>query len=249
MSTKTDWKLIKTILPHCERILKYGPPGTGKTYLALTEIEKDRSLFAVTITPEMPAAELRGHYIPSGGDFVWKDGPAIQAWRSGGRLVINEIDHATGDVLSFLHNLLDDPEHAIMTLPTGETIRPKPGFQVIATMNGRPEDLPEALRSRFPVTLEINCPNPAAIEALPEDLRSAAAGSCINPDENLRINLRSWFEFHRLRNRVSPEMAAKAVFGQRYKDILNSIKVASVTVSSTPAKAKPGAAAVAVPAS
>lgn len=185
-----------------------------------------RPIYAITITPEMPAAELRGHYVPADGKFIWRDGPAISAWRNGGRLVINEIDHATGDVLSFLHNLLDDPESARMTLPTGETVRPKEGFQVIATMNGVPADLPEAMRSRFPVTIEITNPNPDAIAALPEDLRNLALGSTVNPDEKLRINIRSWFEYARLRVKMTEEKAAKAVFGSRADEVLKSVKLA-----------------------
>jgi MoxR-like ATPase len=225
------WELIDLVQQHAQRILYYGPPGTGKTFRALRQESakqaKAQPVYAITITPEMPAAELRGHYIPVGGNFEWKDGPAILAWRNGGRLVINEIDHATGDVLSFLHNLLDDPEFAVMTLPTGETVRPAKGFQVIATMNGEPRDLPEALRSRFPVTIEITQPNPEAIAALPEDLRNAARGSCVADKEEARINLRRWYEYANLRKVIGEQHAAQAVFGARASAVLTSLKVAS----------------------
>ena len=85
--------------------------------------------YSVTLTPDTPAAELRGHYIPVGSDFKWQDGPAISAWRYGGRLVVNEIDHAGGDALSFLLVCLDSDSTACLTLPTGEMVRPHPQFQ------------------------------------------------------------------------------------------------------------------------
>lgn len=52
--------------------------------------------------------------------MVWNDGVAVQMWKEGGRLVINEIDHAGQDVSSILHALLDDVEFAEMTLPNEE---------------------------------------------------------------------------------------------------------------------------------
>lgn len=230
-SSPTNWDLTRLLLKHTRRMLQYGPPGTGKSYIAINDTEFKRPIYSVTITPEMPAAELRGHYVPQGNEFVWKDGPAILAWKQGGRLVINEIDHASGDVLSFLHVILDDKASAVLTLPTGETIRPADGFQCVATMNGVPDDLPEALRSRFPVAIEVTEPNPHAIAALPDDLQNAAKGSCVHPDHKLRINLRSWFEFAHLRTAIGAENAAIAVFGVRAKDIVASLAIASAPAS------------------
>lgn len=225
-TTTTNWELTKLLLKHTRRLLQYGKPGTGKSHIALHEPHTGPVL-SVTITDEMPAAELRGHYVPRGGEFIWQDGPAIKAWREGGRLIVNELDKASGDVLSFFFALVDDPHVAAITLPNGETVRPHPNFQCVATMNGRPSDLPEALQTRFPVTVEVMEPNPEAILALPADLQEAARGSCVNPDKNLRINLRSWFEFAHLRTCIGSAYAAEAVFGKRATDVLASLKLAA----------------------
>ena len=219
-----SWKLVSLILNNTDRTLLYGVPGTGKTFAAY---QTDRPVYTVTLTPETPAAELRGHYIPLEGKFVWQDGPALRAWREGARLVVNEINLASGDALAFLLNLLDDAGNARMTLPTGETVTPAPGFQCVATMNGQPDELSEALQTRFPVSLEILAPNPAAIASLPQELQNAALGSTLTNDTKLRINLRSWFAFAALRSRIGDTPAAAAVFGERAQEILDSLTVAA----------------------
>jgi len=218
------WQLVSMILSNTDRTLLYGVPGTGKTYAAY---ETSRPVYTITLTPETPAAELRGHYIPTDGKFIWQDGPALRAWREGARLVVNEINLASGDALAFLLNLLDDASNARMTLPTGETVTPAPGFQCVATMNGQPDELSDALQSRFPVSLEIVAPNPAAIASLPNDLQNAALGSTLTQDAKLRINLRSWFAFATLRARIGSKPAAAAVFGERAQEILDSLTVAA----------------------
>lgn len=224
---KSSFDLITRVLPHVRTALMWGLPSLGKSFLSINTPHAGGSYVNITLTSETPSAELRGHYIPVGGEFVWKDGPAITAWRGGHRLILNEVNLAGGDTLAFLLALLDSPESAAITLPTGETVRPHPKFQCIGTMNGTPEDLPEALRSRFPVTVEITEPNPAAIQALPMDLQDAARGSCVNPNPELRISLRSWFEFAKLRPVVGATDAADAVFGKRAKDILASLTIAA----------------------
>lgn len=224
---KNPWDLVETVIGCCRTLLLYGPSGTGKTFAAHADAGV-RKLFSVTLTPDTPAAELRGHYVPVGSEFKWQDGPAIRAWREGGRLVINEIDHAGGDALSFLLNCLDSPETACLTLPTGEMVRPNPGFQAIATMNGNPDqDLPDALRDRFPVRVEIQEAHPAGIACLPQDLQAAAKGSVCAADPSRRVTLRAWLAFASLRNRLGPEVAAKAVFQGRGNDVLDALKIAA----------------------
>jgi MoxR-like ATPase len=231
-TTASPWDLVHTVMEYSRTTLLYGPPGTGKTFAAHSNLE-DRNLYTVTLTPDTPAAELRGHYVPVGSEFKWQDGPAIKAWREGARIVINEIDHAGGDALSFLLNCLDSPETAALTLPNGELVRPHRQFQAVATMNGKPdEDLLPALRDRFPVCIEINEAHPQGLASLPQDLQLAAKGTVVASDPARRITLRSWLAFASLRNRIGADAAAAAVFQSRAKDILDALKIAG-TGSST----------------
>lgn len=227
MANTNIWELVSRVIPESRVTLLYGPPGTGKSYAASNADLANRQLFNVTMTPETPAAELRGHYVPQGSQFVWQDGPAMKAWRFGGRFVINEIDHAGADALSFLLSCLDSPETASLTLPTGELVKPHPQFQAVATMNGDPDDLPTALRDRFPVCIEIDAVHPSAVESLPHDLRKAALGSAL-ADSDRRISIRAWQCFASLRASIGNDAAAAAIFAHRAKDVLDSLKIAGV---------------------
>jgi MoxR-like ATPase len=236
MATKTKksnvWGIVDAAISVARTLLLYGPPGTGKSYAAHGAALDGRDLYTITLTQDTPAAELRGHLWPVGGEkgteFRWKDGPAIEAWRNGGRLVINEIDHAGGDCLSFLLNILDSDGTAAITLPTGETLRPHPRFQAIGTMNGDPDtDLPPALRDRFPAAIEIVEPHPNGIAALPSDLQAAARGSVCATAAERRVTLRAWLAFAKYRELIGVEEAAFTVFGSRAADILNSLKIAA----------------------
>lgn len=229
MAHTNVWDLINKVIPQSRVTLLHGKPGTGKSFAAHNADLGGRQLFSVTMTPETPAAELRGHYVPQGSQFVWQDGPAIRAWRFGGRLVINEIDHAGGDALSFLLNCLDSQETACLTLPTGEMVKPHFQFQVVATMNGDPDELPSALRDRCPACIEVEAVHASALDTLPADLRNAALGSAL-ADSDRRISIRAWQCFAHLRDTVGAEAAAAAVFAKRAKDVLDSLKMAAVNV-------------------
>jgi MoxR-like ATPase len=229
MANANIWDLINKVIPNSRTVLLYGPPGTGKSFAAHNADLAGRQLFSVTMTPETPAAELRGHYVPQGSQFVWQDGPAIKAWRFGGRFVINEIDHAGGDALSFLLNCLDSPETACLTLPTGEMVKPHSQFQAVATMNGSPDDLPFALRDRCPICLEVDAVHPSAVESLPHDLRNAAMGSAL-ADSDRRVSIRAWQCFASLRTSIGDAAAAQAIFASRAKDVLDSLKIGGLQV-------------------
>lgn len=220
------WEVAETIMRHAHRVLLYGPPGTGKSYFALHRgLAPGQTVFSVTFTDESPAAEVRGHFVPKGDRFDWMDGPGMAAWRAGGRLVLNELDHAGPDMLSFLHLLLDDPESARITLPSGEVVAPLGDFSVVATMNGDPDALPAPLRDRFPVAIEIDGVHPDALARLPEDVRGAAQATVALPGER-RISVRVWLEFARLRPFVGEPMAATATFGKRAGDVLDALTLA-----------------------
>lgn len=230
MSEKENscWDLVDALVGESPRVLLYGPPGTGKTFVGATaNLGKSQEVYSITLTEESSSAELRGHFIPKDGSFVWNDGPAIQAWKTGGRLVINEIDHASGDVLTFLHAIMDDPEIAQLTLPTdpAQTVKPKKGFSVVATTNATPDALPFALRDRFPVCINVDEVNPLALENLSEDLRTAVEETVVTDNEERRISIRAWAEFDKLRKVLDEEMVAQAIFGHKATDVLNSLKL------------------------
>jgi MoxR-like ATPase len=251
----SEWTLAEQVIPEARLVLLYGPPGTGKTTagnrigLRGGKVIEDKeqnpgllvsgtltpvfNIYNITLTEETPATELRGHYIMKGGDFDWHDGTGMRPFRKGGRLVLNEIDKASGDCLQFCHALLDDPSIAAITLPTGETVRPHNDFSVVATMNGEPEDLPEALRDRFSVRINIKNPHPQAIKSLPEDLRAIAKKTFKATTHTERaISFRAWKAFAHLREALGEDVAALAVFGSRAENVLNTMKIEKSSVDS-----------------
>lgn len=217
------WPYIETVLGHSHRVLLYGPPGTGKTTVANRYGDPDH-VYNVYMTEETPAAELRGHFVPKGGEWIWNHGPAVRAWLEGRRLVINEINSASGDALDFLLAILDDREIAGITLPTGEFVKPAEGFHVVATMNGSPSDLPEALEDRFTVTFHVEAAHPDALASLPKDIHKVAMAAQNEPGGS--VSVRSWHAFSELRVACGEQAAAFAVFGSRAQAVLDAMKLA-----------------------
>lgn len=235
------WEAIENVIPLTRRVLLYGPPGTGKTHIAVHgNLADGEQVFAKTLTQEMTSHELLGTWMPmpdeeTGGQrFVWVDGPAVKAWRLSHskpvRLVLNEIDRAGPDIQSILYVLVDDLQTACVTLPTGETIRPGKHFRCIASMNGEPADLPPALEDRFAVRFYVNEVNPGALDILPDYLRSLAAETAITVDPSRRVSIRAWLALYELLAKgCDDEIAARAVFGNRWMDLLTSLRIARAT--------------------
>jgi MoxR-like ATPase len=232
----TCWDVVSAILSHTSRALLYGPPGTGKTHAATRlGLHNDQRVFSVTLTEETPAAELRGHYILKEGKYVWHDGPAVAAWRCGGRLVVNEIQRGSADVHALLLAITDDPEIAVIDLPSGEKVTPQSGFACVATMNGEPqEQLDPALLDRFCVSVQIDKVHPDAIKQLPEDIQQAAERTALIDNNERRISVRAWYAFAQLRQRLLQKhdkseaqmLAATAVFHHRAQDALDALTIA-----------------------
>lgn len=219
------WELSDQVIGNCDRILLWGVSGTGKSWAARRTNLKGE-VFSVSLTDDTPAAELRGHYGVVEGSYKWLDGPCVMAWRKGCRLVLNELEKASGDAQTFLLGILDDFEIAQQTLPTGETIKPNKGFQVVATMNGQPEtDLNPALRDRFPVCIHIDEVAPAALAKLPKNIQDLASKTGNQVHAQRRASIRVWNEFMKLRKQIGDEMAAQAIFADRARTVIESLRL------------------------
>lgn len=214
-----------------KKVILFGAPGTGKTYAGLTHEVGEGGSFRLVCTEDMTTAQVSGTWMPNAEAWSFAEGMALKAWRGngqvGGRLVIDEVDKASGDVEGELHNFTDSFASASFMNPeTGEVVRPLDGFSVIATTNiENPDWLAPALRDRFPIAIEINAPHPNALKALPENLREVA-NAVISAEPARRVSLRAFYDYQVLMNSGmeigrSAELAFGKVRGEAIVEALN----------------------------
>jgi MoxR-like ATPase len=224
-----DWPFVERVLasPVGRTVYLWGPPGTGKTYTSCRVGLRGRDLYVITLTPESPAAELRGFWIPKGDQFVWQDGIFVDAMRKGGRVVINELFHASDDVLAILHPVLESKETAQLTLPNLETVVAAEGFQVICTDNYAPDDLSDALRDRFDSNLHVNRPHPDALARLSDELREVALRT-FDLESERAVSVRSWLKVQAFESEFGRRDALRAVFGrERGEQLFKALALAA----------------------
>ncbi len=217
------------------RVLLYGPPGTGKTFAALHHGCGDLPAERLVCTEDLTSGEITGTWMPaSPGRFEWREGPAIRAWRGadglGGRLVLDEVDRASGDALATLLAMTDSPASARWRNPeTLEWVRPGPEFSVVMTSNiDDLEDVPRSLRDRFPVAIRVDRPHPAAVASLSGDLREPALTGSLGPEQR-RVSLRSFYAFDQLRRHHGASRAAQLVFGgEAAQSVLDALAIGAV---------------------
>lgn len=236
-STPQCWQDVQDVLgAGVERLILFGPPGTGKTYAGLNIGNVAAGAFRVACTEDMTEADITGCWMPNAsGTWSWNTGKAIRAWEgdgfTGGRLVLDEVDRTNGDIESLLLAMTDTVDSAKWEHPeTGRTVRPRDGFSVVMTTNlERMDDLPVALKDRFPVAIRINQPHPDALAALPADLRAPAAASA-DADLGRRFSIRTFQQFAILRESLGVERAANLLFGPVADDIMDAIRINTVGV-------------------
>lgn len=230
------WKDVEdAINAGVDRIILFGPPGTGKTFAGLNYGDINAGAWRLICTEDMTNADVTGHFFPNAqGAWTWNEGSAIKAWQGdgarGGRLVIDEIDKAGGDVFATLLAMTDSPESAKWEHPeNGRIVRPKDGFSVVMTTNIESmEELPEALKDRFPVAIRINQPHPDALEKLSPDLRAYAVRMADAGER--RISLRTFYAFDKLRASLGDAEASRLVFGKNAKAVLDAIAIDKLEV-------------------
>ncbi len=224
-----------------DRLILYGPPGTGKTFAGLTLGDIQAGAFRLICNEEMTAADVTGHFMPtSGGTWTWVSGSVLRAWNGnglrGGRVVADEIDRASGDVLALLLNMFDTHDSASWQHPeNGQVHSPRPGFSVVMTTNIEELRLiPAALRDRFPVAIRIDRPHPSALLRLSPNLRRPAAASA-DADESRRFSLRAFYTFDQLcQAGLAFERAAHLVFGAQSSDVFDALLVNDIDRHSMP---------------
>lgn len=234
LRTETEtWSLLEKTAKIVPRIFIWGPPGIGKSYTAHKILKTTNStVLQCTLDEDKVVQELMGHFIPKGNIFAWHNGPVTVAFEKGHGLVVNELARASSAVKDMFLGILDDPEIAFLTLPSGNSIKRGKGFRVIATANNPPNELDEALRDRFDVVLRVDTPHPSIIKNL--NKRIAGLGDVIlssYKDPTRAISPRRALSFIALINKkVIAEEAALLAFGSRYRDILAVIKIRGVRI-------------------
>lgn len=227
---RDSWELLMMVLENelVRIIYIWGAAGLGKTYCAYRAGRVQNGFYAVTLTEDTSAAELRGHFVFKGGDAVFHYGPFVRAMLEGKRLVINELSNANADVLALLFPILESWETAELTLPNGETVRPAPGFHVVVTDNRPPDKLPLPLQDRFVCYVRVDEPHPDALGGIAEDLRRVAiAGNAI--EDERRVSARGWRNLDMLRGLYGLHDGCLLAFGpDRGQMVYDALRLAGV---------------------
>ena len=144
-----------------------GMSGNGKTFgVEQACSQTKRELIRVNITVETDEDDLIGGFRLVNGETVWHNGAVIEALERGAILLLDEIDLASNKIMC-LQSILEGK--GVFLKKIGEYIKPKHGFNIIATANtkGKGSDdgrfigtnvLNEAFLERFPVTFEQEYP-------------------------------------------------------------------------------------------
>ena len=145
-----------------------GMSGNGKTFgVEQACSETGRELIRVNITVETDEDDLIGGFRLVNGQTVWHNGAVIEALERGAILLLDEIDLASNKIMC-LQSILEGK--GVFLKKIGEYVKPKAGFNVIATANtkGKGSDdgrfigtnvLNEAFLERFPITFEQEYPS------------------------------------------------------------------------------------------
>lgn len=211
----------------CHRILISGGRGLGKSTLA-ESLFAERGYERCTLAPSNDASQLIGQFLLN-DNTVWVDGGGIRAMRHGRGLVLDEIEKFSSDELPYLHAILDDLSILRVTLPTGEVVRPEPGFAVLATTNASPTTLPAPILDRFDFVLFANRPHPGILKSMPDDCAAvlsqtyAAREKQQKVDYKPELTARLMLRFAACRSLLPDDLLAAVLFGANGPEVLTAI--------------------------
>ena len=175
-----------------------GLSGNGKTLMVEQVCAKlKRECYRVNITAQTDEDDLLGGFRLINGNTVWQDGPVVSAMKSGGVLLLDEVDLASRNIMC-LQPVLEGK--GVFLKKIGQWVTPAAGFQVFATANtkGKGSDdgrfvgtgvMNEAFLDRFPITME----QPYATKATEKKILTKAGCD----DSDFAENLTKWAEIIR----------------------------------------------------
>ena len=144
-------------------VLIIGPKGTGKTSLVRDFAKnKNVNLESINFSLRTRESHLIGSKTLTDGTVRFDEGLLIKSMKSGDILYLDELNSAEADVLLRLDEALDDRRQIVLKESTGETVKAKENWFVVATINplthSGTKELPPQILSRFPVRIRLEYP-------------------------------------------------------------------------------------------
>ncbi len=144
-------------------VLIIGPKGTGKTSLVRDFAKnKNVNLESINFSLRTRESHLIGTKTLTDGTVSFDEGILIKSMKKGDILYLDEINAAEADVLLRLDEALDDRRQVVLKESTGEVIKAKENWFVVASINplthSGTKELPPQILSRFPVRIRLEYP-------------------------------------------------------------------------------------------
>ena len=165
-------------------VIIIGPKGTGKTSLVrdFSRI-KGKKLESINFSLRTRESHLVGTKTLEDGTVSFNEGILIKSMREGSMLYLDEINSAEADVLLRLDEALDDRRQIALKESTGEIVKAKENWFVIATINplthSGTKELPPQILSRFPVRIRLEYP--------PEDIELTIVKKYVSGDHESEL--------------------------------------------------------------